>query len=146
MMAKQYAKAFSNDLSSDAALNMTFKNMGLSTEAKLSENECKGYVFPMKEGSSEALYDFFTGFNDQLFKELNSQQNSLKKYQGTAQVLWGAKDKVLTTAQFDSLKEKLLLNDSDFKIYDNNAHFLPEEIPEELVKQIINPKVYKKAV
>jgi len=53
-------------------------------------------------------------------------------------VLWGAKDKVLTTGQLPNLKEKLLINDSQIKVFENNSHFLPEEIPGELVKEIIN--------
>jgi len=140
MVARMYANAFAGDLSSAAALTLTFKNMGLITTTKLSENECLGYVLPMQEGSGDALYEFFTGFNESLFSKLSTQVKSLNNYQGGATILWGAQDKVLTTKQFDVLKQSLTITEEDIIVFSQNAHFLPEEIPAELVQRILENK------
>lgn len=137
MMARQMAQAFSNKLSSAAILNMTFKNMGLSSESKLSERECFGYVQPMREGADEALYDFFTGFDQSMFNGLDRKIKGLSKFTGKTLVLWGAKDKVLTTAQLPQLQKPLNLSNDKIHIFNDNAHFLPEEMPDILVSKIV---------
>jgi len=137
MMARQMAQAFSNRLSSAAILDMTFKNMGLSSESELSEGECFGYVQPMREGADQALYDFFTGFDQTMFDGLEKKINGLSKFTGKALVLWGEKDKVLTTAQLPQLKKSLTLSEQSIHIFADNAHFLPEEVPDALVSKIV---------
>ncbi len=136
LMAKAMARAYSNNVSSAAILKMTFKNMGLSSEHQLSERECYGYVAPMREGADKALYEFFTGFDDSRFADLEKNVNSLKRYKGQAQVLWGAKDKVLTVEQHPQLFKSLAVDESNITIYPENSHFLQEEIPLELVARI----------
>lgn len=136
MMAKALSEAYSNNLSSAAILKMTFKNMGLSSEYKLSEAECLGYVAPMREGADKALYEFFTGFDDARFSRLDQQISGLENYQGKAQVLWGAKDKVLTVEQHPQLLKVLDVDADNISIYPNNSHFLQEEIPAELAAKI----------
>jgi len=138
MMAKAMAEAYSNNLSSAAILRMTFKNMGLNTENKLSEAECFGYVAPMREGSDKALYDFFTGFDDARFARLAEQIENLKNYRGKAQLLWGAKDQVLTQGQHPQLFSALPIEQENITIYPENSHFLQEEIPLELVEKLKN--------
>lgn len=138
LMARQMAQAFSNKLSSAAILEMTFSNMGLGTESKLSEGECFGYVEPMREGADEALYDFFTGFDQSLFDDLDRKINGLSKFTGQTLVLWGANDKVLTTAQLPRLQGALNIPEENMTIFPKNAHLLPEEIPQTLVNKIIS--------
>jgi len=135
-MAKAMSEAYSSSLSSAAVLKLTFKNMGLSSNSKLSENECFGYVAPMREGADSALYEFFTGFNDARFSRLNSNIAALKGFKGKAQILWGGQDKVLTVEQFPQLTESLKIPADHITIYPDNAHFLPEEIPEKLNQKI----------
>ena len=135
-MARIMSDTFSNKLSSAAALELTFKNMGLSSDYALSENECKGYVIPMQEGNGDVLYDFYTSFDDVRFKQLNSQINNLSKFKGDLLVLWGAKDKVLTTEQIPVLQKAAKIKQSNIHVFNENAHFLPEEIPEKLVQKI----------
>ncbi len=136
MMAKAMSEAYASDLSSAAVLDMTFKNMGLTSTTKLSEGECFGYVAPMREGADKALYEFFTGFDDDLFTRLNAHIKGLSSYKGRTQVLWGAQDTVLTTAQLPQLQASLKINSSDITVFENNAHFLPEEIPSVLSGKI----------
>ena len=136
VMAKTMSEAYSSNLSSAAVLKLTFKNMGLSTDHKLSENECFGYVEPMREGADSALYDFFTGFDDQRFSRLESNIASLTNFKGRTQILWGAKDTVLTVDQFPQLTAVLKIQPDDIIVYPDNSHFLPEEIPEELNARI----------
>lgn len=136
-MARAMANAYSNNLSSAAVLEMTFKNMGLSSNAKLSEGECAGYVLPMKEGSEDALYDFFTSFDDALFADLESNIASLRDYKGGAVVLWGAQDKVLTTKQLPVLQKALPTEAKHIHIFEKNSHFLPEEVPSALTIKLL---------
>lgn len=136
VISRAMANAFSNKLSSSAAVELTFKNMGLTNNAKLSAKECNGYVIPMQEGAADALYDFLTGFDEARFASLDKQIAGLSKFNGDTLVLWGAEDKVLTTAQIPRLQQVLNIGDENVIIYPNNAHFLPEEIPDELVNRI----------
>ena len=138
LMARQMAQAFSNKLSSAAILEMTFANMGLNTESNLSEGECFGYVEPMREGADEALYDFFTGFDDGFFDDLDQKISGLNKFEGQTFILWGEKDKVLTTAQLPQLQKSLNVPEQNITIFPENAHLLPEEIPQALVDKIIS--------
>lgn len=135
-MARAMSEAFSSNLSSAAILRMTFNNMGLSSKTTLSEEECFGYVAPMREGADEALYEFYTGFDDELFDRLNNQISGLSSYRGKTQLIWGAQDTVLTTEQLPQLLASLSVDLTNQFVYPNNAHFLPEEIPDELSDRI----------
>ena len=135
-MAKAMSEAYASNLSSAAVLKLTFKNMGLSSDHKLSENECFGYVAPMREGADSALYEFFTGFDGARFSRLESNVSALKDFKGRAQILWGARDKVLTVEQFPQLTASLNIDAENITVYPDNAHFLPEEIPQELNQKI----------
>lgn len=138
LYAKEMAKAYSNNLSSAAILKMTFNHMGLTNNITLTENECRGYVIPMKEGSNEALYEFFTGFNDLLFEKLNANIKSLEKFEGKSLILWGAEDDVLTIDQIPQLQKALNINNETTHIFENHSHFLAEEIPSILNTNIID--------
>jgi len=135
-MAKAMSEAYSSNLSSAAVLKLTFKNMGLTSNSKLSESECFGYVAPMREGADSALYEFFTGFDQARFARLDSNISALKNFKGRAQILWGGQDKVLTVEQFPQLTQSLKVSADDITVYPENAHFLPEEIPLELNQKI----------
>jgi len=136
-VARAMSNAFSNAGTSAAALEMTFNNMGLTSNAQLSENECFGYVAPMREGSSQALYDFYTGFDEAMFARLEKQIESLERFTGTVNIMWGAQDKVLTTEQIPILEAALRNATINKEIFENQAHFLPEEIPERLATKIL---------
>jgi len=136
VISRAMANAYSNKLSSSAVVEMTFKNMGLTNNAELSAKECMGYVVPMQEGASDALYDFFTGFDDAQFARLDSQIAGLSAFKGDTLVMWGEEDEVLTTGQIPQLQEVLDISDENLIIYEDNAHFLPEEVPEDLVNRI----------
>ena len=134
--ARIMSDAFASEISSAAVLDLTFDNMGLTSNAELSENECHGYVAPMKEGNGDVLYEFYTSFNDQRFTSLKKQVANLSKFTGDILVMWGAEDKVLTTKQIPVLQEVSSLKQANIHIFEDNAHFLPEEIPNELNKRI----------
>ena len=136
VMAKTMSEAYASNLSSAAVLKLTFKNMGLSSDHKLNEKECFGYVEPMREGADSALYAFFTGFDDARFSRLESNIEALKNFKGRAQILWGEQDKVLTVDQFPQLTAALKIDFDDITVYPDNSHFLPEEIPETLNAKI----------
>lgn len=134
--ARMVSDAFASQLSSAAVLELTFDNMGLTSNAKLNENECHGYVAPMKEGNGDVLYEFFTGFNEQRFAKLKQQVGNLAAFDGGVLVMWGAEDKVLTTDQIPVLQKVANLDQSNIHIFEDNAHFLPEEIPLKLNQKI----------
>jgi len=128
--------AYSSPLTSVAVLTKTFNDLGLKGEHKLSEAECYGYVAPMREGADSALYQFFTSINDDLFASLDQNRTRLSGFRGQTLVMWGAKDETLTTGQIPILQEMLNIPDQNIHIYENNAHFLAEEIPGEIVSKV----------
>ena len=85
--AQLMSDAFVNELSSAAVLDMTFDNMGLTSNAKLTENECNGYVAPMKEGNGDVLYEFYTSFDNARFSTLERQVSNLSHFDGDVLVL-----------------------------------------------------------
>ena len=127
---------FTSPLTSVAVLTKTFADLGLKGARKLSEIECFGYVLPMREGADPALYQFFTGINDDLFARLEENRTLFKTYQGETLVMWGAQDETLTVEQLPILQDMLNVPDENIHIYNDNAHFLAEEIPDEIVAQI----------
>lgn len=136
LAARILSDSFTNQISSSAALEMTFKNMGLNSNASLNEAECNGYVVPMKEGNGDVLYDFYTGFGEARFERLERQVSDLSRFNGDVLILWGAQDTVLTTAQIPVLEKSLTIKANNIHIFKNNAHFLPEEIPEILTQHV----------
>ncbi|MEP6344024.1 MAG: alpha/beta hydrolase [Maricaulaceae bacterium] len=132
----QLMKAYAAKLTSAAILDRTFSDLGLKGEYKLTEDECYGYVRPMREGADDALYSFFTNINDDLFVDLAAKHAAWPAYKGKVMVMWGAKDETLTTGQIPTLKAAFNIPDNDIHIYENNAHFLAEEISEEIVTKV----------
>lgn len=137
VMARQMTKAYSSQLTSAAIMTMSFRNLGLTGDVSLSEAECEGYVLPMREGSSDALYAFFTGLNDDLYQRLESNAQRFAQFRGDTLVLWGGQDKVLTTQQLPFLTDNLRVAPENLKVYPDNDHFLVEEIPTEVVAQVV---------
>ena len=136
VMTKLITNAYSSPLSSSAILTMTFRHMGLTGADRLNRGECKGYVTPLKEGSSAALYAFFTSLNPKLYQRLDSHQATLHKFKGKTLVLWGAEDKNLTTRQIPYLKKHLSIPSSNINIYPTGGHLLTEEIPDEIIQKV----------
>ena len=124
---------FTSPLTSVAVITKTFTDLGLKGANKLSEFECFGYVLPMREGADPALYQFFTGINDDLFARLEENRSLFETYQGETLVMWGAQDETLTIGQIPILQDMLNVPDENIHIYNDNAHFLAEEIPGEIV-------------
>ena len=127
---------FTSPLTSVAVITKTFTDLGLKGANKLSEFECFGYVLPMREGADPALYQFFTGINDDLFARLEENRTLFKTYQGETLVMWGAQDETLTVDQLPILQDMLNIPDANIHVYENNAHFLAEEIPGEIVEKV----------
>ena len=136
IMTRQLMKSYASPLSNVAVMTKTFNDLGLVGEHELSEDECFGYVRPMREGSDTALYSFFTRLNDDLFSRLEENRKLFKGYKGKSIVMWGAKDKTLTTEQIPILQETLSIPEKDIHIYPDNGHFLAEEIPAEVISKV----------
>jgi len=128
--------AFTSQLTSVAVLEKTFSDLGLNGDYKLSEDECFGYVAPMREGADPALYQFFTGINDELFAKLDENRTAFQNFEGQTLVMWGAQDETLTIDQVPILQEMLNVPAKNVHIYPKNAHFIAEEIPEEVVEKV----------
>ncbi len=127
--------AFSNQFTSAVTLRKTFSNMGLGSHA-LTEKECRGYVIPMQEGSNHALFNFYTHLNDTLYEKLEQNQFIFERFNGNTLVLWGERDQVLTTQQIPFLQTHLNIPSKNIHIFSDNAHFLAEEIPDQLNQKI----------
>jgi len=128
--------AYSSPLTSVAVLTKTFNDLGLTGEHELSEAECYGYVAPMREGADPALYQFFTSINAEMFDQLEDNKTRFADFQGQTLIMWGAQDETLTVAQVPILQEMLNVPTENVHIYQDNAHFLAEEIPGEIVKKV----------
>jgi len=133
---RQLVKTYSSPLTSVAVLQGTFDSLGLTGEHTLSEAECFGYVAPMREGSDDALYAFFTQIDDNMFSRLDDRTNTFEGYDGETIVLWGAKDDVLTTDQIPILQERLNVQDENIHIYEDTAHFVAEERPDDVIREV----------
>jgi haloalkane dehalogenase len=137
MIARQITQAYSNRLTSSAILETSLQSLGLGGDYKLSEAECFGYVKPMIEGSSDALYAFFSNINSDLYAQLESNKNLFERFSGDTLVLWGGQDTILTTEQIPFLQEHLKLVDSSIHVYNDHKHFLVEEIPNKIANEVI---------
>lgn len=133
---RQMMKAYNNPVTSAVILKKTFDDLGLVNEHKLNEAECYGYVAPIREGSDGALFSFYSQLDEKLFARLEENRLLFKGYTGKTLILWGAKDKTLTTKQIPILQETLSIPDQNIHIYPDNAHFLAEEIPDEIVGKV----------
>lgn len=136
MLTRGIMDAYSSDLTSSLILEKTFSDLGLTGKFKLTEAECEGYVLPMEEGADSALYTFFTHVDGDLFAWLAANRTILSKFEGRTLVMWGAKDETLTVKQIPILQEMLHIPDENIHIYEDHAHFLAEEMPDEIVAQV----------
>lgn len=136
-LTRQLVKAYTGQLTSVAILQNTFSSLGLTGEHKLSEAECYGYVAPMREGSDDALYSFFTAINGEMMTRLNSNDHMMKEFSGQTLVLWGAKDDILTVEQVPVLQRRLNIPDQNIHIFDDTAHFVAEERPEDIAREVL---------
>ncbi len=135
-MTKLITDAYAMPVSSSTILTMTFRHMGLTGADKLKSGECKGYITPLREGSDEALYAFFTSLNPALYARLASHQPTLHSFKGKTLVLWGAKDKTLTTQQIPYLKKNLRIPTENIHLFPQGNHLLTEQMPEEVIRQV----------
>lgn len=137
IMTRQLMGLYSSDLSSAIVLDKTFSDLGLTGDYKLSEEECFGYVLPMREGADPALYHFFTSINEDMFQALEQKWEALKSWDGDAIIMWGARDETLTSDQIPMLQSALSIPYKNVFIFENNAHFLAEEIPAQIAENAI---------
>ena len=136
MLTRQMTKAMSNRLTSAAALELTFRNLGLTGDEALSEEECFGYVRPMREGAAPALYAFYSSLNDDLYQRLEENKSWFEQYTGDTLVVWGELDEILTTEQLPFLVKHLGVASENLHIFPDKQHFIAEEMPTELVQLI----------
>ncbi len=135
-MVSQITKAYKSRITSAAIIKTTLGHLGLKGDHKLTEDECYGYVKPMREGANHALYSFFTSINKDLFSNLQNKQKKWPQFSGDVMVLWGGKDSILTKKQIPILRKSFSIPSQRIHIYKNNAHFLAEEIPDEVTSKI----------
>lgn len=133
---RQLVSTYSGQLTSAAIMQNTFNSLGLKGEHELSEAECFGYVAPMREGADSALYSFFTQIDDDMFSRLDNTRDALDGYNGQTIVLWGAKDDVLTVEQVPILQKALSIPAENIHIYEDTAHFVAEERPDDVVREV----------
>jgi len=136
-VTRQLVKAYTGKLTSVAILQNTFNSLGLTGRHELSEAECFGYVAPMREGSDDALYSFFTEINEDMMTRLDSNDNMLAEFDGETIVLWGAKDDILTVDQVPILQQRLNILDRNIHIFEDTAHFVAEERPEDIALEVL---------
>ena len=136
VMTGLLSKSLANRWSNQTTLALIFRNLGLTSDYRLNSGECSGYVEPLREGSEEALYEFYTSLNPSLYTRLEQNKPYLRKFKGRTLVLWGEKDEILSTQQIPFLSENLRIHTNDIHVYRKHEHFLAEEAPKELVRQV----------
>jgi pimeloyl-ACP methyl ester carboxylesterase len=136
-VTRQLVKAYTGQLTSVAILQNTFSSLGLTGEHTLSEAECFGYVAPMREGSDDALYSFFTEINENMMTRLDSNDHMMAEFSGETVVVWGAKDDILTVDQVPVLQRRLNIPDENIHILEDTAHFVAEERPEIIAREVL---------
>jgi len=137
MKTEAIMKAFTMPVSGEVMLQNTFNELGLVEQHKLSPEECEGYVQPILSGSEKALYAFFTSLADPLFERLRDQAGLIQSWPGRWRVFWGGKDQILTTDQLTYFSEQTGLNDADVTIFNEQGHFLAEEVPDQLAVGVL---------
>jgi len=136
LLTELKTEAMSNALTSEMMLESTFKSLGLDLKKDLTDSEAEGYIAPVKLGSDEAIYAFYTSMDEAFFKQLESNAIIFNQFDGRSLILWGAKDKTLTTRQIPFLQQHLRIPPGQVNIFDNQGHFLVEEIPEAISQKI----------
>ena len=110
---------------------------GIQPQLKvLSEEDRKGYWLPMTEGSDQAIYQFFTSFDD-TFDRIPKYNDFYKNAGKNAMVIWGDLDDALVGKhQVPMLIKDLKIASQHVHQLENGIHFIQEERPEELVGYI----------
>lgn len=132
---KCYAFLYRSALFCKFMINSTLKTG--TVDYDLNKAERRGYWKPMSEGTSNALHHFFTSFED-IYARLPEYQAKFESLDTPAICVWGTQDKILVAeAQVPKLSKTLNISDSDHYLPNNAAHFIQEEIPEEIVEKIV---------
>ena len=138
VLTNSLSKAFASKWSNEVVLGFTLNSLGLHSSHKLNNSECYGYVEPLRGGSDEALYQFYTSLNPSLYRRLEENKSTFRRFKGRTLILWGGQDDVLTTNQIPFLTQHLRIPSKNVHIYPENGHFLAEEAPQEVVRQVTN--------
>ncbi len=138
MMSEMVTKAYTTPMSSEVMLKNTFDELGLTSEFKLSAEECWGYLKPLQSGSDEALYAFFTSLDRPLFDRLDDNTELMASWGVRWRVFWGVQDDILTVNQLSVLKNHTDISDADITEFPENKHFLAEEVPEAVAAGVID--------
>jgi pimeloyl-ACP methyl ester carboxylesterase len=133
-LGKAYVSLYRSKAFCKTMINGTLDN-GMKN-CDLSRREMRGYWKPMSEGTSKALYSFFTSF-DYLFTNLSRYQDILQKSGVPAMICWGEEDEILDGKKQVPLISKLMkISDKDIHLIKGTKHFVQEEVPEMLIKYI----------
>ena len=135
-ITEMLSDSFVNEWTNGVVLKTTLRGLGLTAEDKLDGSEYHGYEEPLRDGSDEAIYQFYTSLNPALYERLEGNSVTMRKFKGDTLVLWGAKDKVLTKKQIPFLETNLRVAPKNIHVYEQYDHFLAEEAPEVVVSQI----------
>ena len=95
-----------------------------------------GYLFPLFGGTDKSYYDFITHF-DEIQQTLPIWHKKFKTLDIPTTIIRWAHDKILVwSEQIPVLAELLDVADQNIHLLDSGAHFIQEEIPNEIVDLI----------
>lgn len=124
-LGKMYANLYKSKLFCKIMINSTLQNG--TCKHKFSSSDKKGYWLPMSEGSSKALYSFFTSF-DYIEKHLTTYQNHLKVLDIPVLTIWGKRDKILQgEKQIPLLSADMNIKSGHQHLLEDATHFIQEE-------------------
>lgn len=126
ILTRWYTNLYCSALLGKQMIAATFKN-GLSDEYKLSSEVLTAYALPMSEGSSNALYYFFS----QTSIPLPDYAEVLKQVKVPVKIIWGMKDEILVwKTQAARIMRDLNLTSNDVSEIQECKHFIQEEHPQ----------------
>ena len=95
-----------------------------------------GYLYPLLDKMHMTYYDFITHF-DQIENKLPERHSKFPTLDIPATIIRWAHDKILVwEEQAPVLADLFDIADTDVHLLDTAAHFIQEEVPEEIVELI----------
>lgn len=135
-LGKVFVGLYNYSLTAKWFMNQTLDG-GVNADLKvLSDEDRKGYWLSMTEGTDQAIYEFFTSF-DETFERIPLYNEFYKNSSKPAMVIWGMLDDALVgSEQVPLIARDMEIPSRNIHQLDDGIHFLQEERPKELVNFI----------
>ena len=138
LMMNVMTTLYTSKLIGDIMTRVTLYN-GLSSIKMIGNQWVKWYRIPFWDGTNSTYYQFMTTFDDTyaLLDRVPDIYQTMRNNNLPVKIIRWAKDKILVwDKQIPQFQQDLVVDESDIHLYDDAAHFIQEEIPDEISKHI----------